>query len=247
MEQFQALIQAEYGKLIIIIIIVSLPGFIALVRDVVRTRNRTDERQDQIQRERIEGDIDAARRKDEAAQETAKLDAAAKAQQLAALMQMAAAFQDQSKHIGRMMDSQERERELGAKETELLAKTKEELTEQGDTLDTVQALLVGQRKLIEQHRDEVKPTLDEVTDQGKRLADASKLLDTIDRNIKALPEGVQERISPIKDQIDKVDKEVSQLLKDVAEVKTMLGVLIEKASAPILPPADPLITPSVQP
>jgi hypothetical protein len=60
----------------------------------------------------------------------------------------------------------------------------------------LQALLIGQKGLLEKHRVEVAPTLEEITDQGKKLAETNKLLTDLRETVKTLPAQVKTEIAP---------------------------------------------------
>lgn len=195
---------------------------------------------------------ESEKRRGDQEQQRSQWHAGVEEKRLTALTQMAEALINQSKQQGQLVGAVVEGGLSDREKTKVLEETKKELAEQGDVLDTLQAMLVGQKSLLEKHRVEVAPTLEEITAQGKRLAETNKLLVDLRDTVKTLPGQVKTEIAPdlndLIKQLAGMGAELRQLVADFDETSRTILEVITRAMArldvPGAPPVpEPLIVP----
>lgn len=224
------------------LIITNIAAIVLAIVALARTREnrlgKSDETKAALIKQREQDEADARRREDERMQ-----------RQFDTLVAMSEGYKEQAKQIGRLVDNLERQREDSLTDKNVLAKVTNEVHDQGDTLDTVQALLIGQNKKqdeqrqeIIEHRKETKPAIDAIQSVPEKLSGVKDELASVRSDLKDLPTAIKDEMKPALDKLDSIENEVKRLEKVVQDMRTELLTAVHAALAHPVPPT-PVVVP----
>lgn len=241
-EVIQAAVQAETSKLLVIILLLTLPQLVGLVGGVAflfaRSRTKTTEAltvaQIDERAKREAADLDERRQISEAFRSVIRL-VDNKDQQISAFAEREAEMREREAEMRKAYDEFQRSFiTLSDVRTGQLDKMTEGIKQQNETNEVVRDTVTKAESEIRTHAERSAPAIEIVKELPTTLQRIEETLKQLDAQLKAIPTALKNEIEPLMKTVSNLKTEVKELTDEAKRVTDTILPLITLPPPPII-------------